>query len=147
MLTKSRLIQLLSMLSLLIGLFVWRTVEISTQENVNISDELSILDESLCDFSVPCEVETEQGSFYLSVDQGEIIPENWFNLTLTSNVDNWQVIEAKTVGKTMPVEKGRSQTRSMLGVCTEDRMVWRFDIVVDIDGQPLQLFYDFVITH
>jgi len=162
MLTKSRLIQLVIMLSLLIGLFIWRTIELSpviekTQEERGQSDKV---EENLCDFSELCVFNSLWGSFSLSVEGGRIVPEQWFHLTLESKVENWQVSSAKIVGKTMfmgkiPIKfsevvsnagKQQSTGKSMLGVCTEDTMLWRLDITVEIDGQPVNLYYDFLIV-
>ncbi|TEW53689.1 hypothetical protein E2R68_11060 [Psychromonas sp. RZ22] len=161
MLTKSRLIQLLIMLSLLIGLFVWRTIDSSITEKVDNSDNklaLNIVD-NVCDFTKPCAFKSVLGTFYLSVDEGEIIPEEWFHLTLKSELNNWQVISAKIIGKSMfmghipvifsPVnEKGiqQSHAKTMVGSCTEDKMLWQLEVVVDLDGQTVNLAYDFLIS-
>lgn len=163
MLTKSRLIQLLTMLSLLISLFIWRTTESVVNEKTDVglnpALELLSLDEKVCDFSKSCIFNSPFGEFTLSVDEGEITPENWFHLTLKSDLKNWKVISAKTIGKTMFMGKipmrfsqvtdidGQFQatTKSMVGVCTTNRMLWRFDIVVEVDGKPINLYYDFLI--
>jgi len=163
MLTKSRLIQLLIMLCLLIGLFLWRTVESLVDKQptatAETSTEMLLLEESVCDFSTNCTFNTPFGAFILSVDEGEITPENWFHLTLKSELKNWKVLSAKTVGKTMfmgkipmrfsqVAEKNGlfiSTTKSMVGVCTTDRMLWRFDIVVEVENTPVNLYYDFLI--
>jgi hypothetical protein len=160
MLTKSRLIQLLIMLILLIGLFVWRTVEQSVNSSVT-GLVIKTNDENMCDFSSPCQFYSALGTFYLSVDEGEIVPEEWFHLTLSSDVTHWQVSEAKLIGKSMfmgkipikfsPIspsqltQKMTGTAKTMVGSCTEDSMVWRFDIVINIDGQNTQLYYDFIM--
>ncbi|TEW52527.1 hypothetical protein [Psychromonas algicola] len=163
MLTKSRLIQLLIMLCLLIGLFIWRTIESMTDKQATTSDETSIealiLDESVCDFSKDCTFNSPFGAFTLSVEEREITPESWFHLTLKSELKNWKVLSAKTIGKTMfmgkiPMQFSQvteiegqfiSTTKSMVGVCTTDRMLWRFDITVEVDNTPVNLYYDFLI--
>lgn len=162
MLTKSRMIQLLSMLSLLIGLFVWRTINPNTTEIIEtqLNDQLTVIDASLCDFKEPCLFKSIYGAFSLTVDEGKITPEEWFNLTLKSDLDNWEVISAKTVGKTMFMGKiplsfsavsginnqQQSTAKTMLGACTENKMVWRFDILLEIEGQPVNLYYDFEVV-
>ena len=149
------------MLSLLIGLFTWRTIEatFNKQEETPVSLDTLILEDSICDFSKECIFSSPLGQFTLSVDEGEITPENWFNLTLESDLKNWKVVSAKTIGKTMfmgkipmrfsqitEVEgKSISRARSMVGVCTTDRMLWRFDIVVEVENTPINLHYDFLI--
>lgn len=163
MLTKGRVIQLLIMLCVLISLFVWRTIGSSPSETEKqpINDDILVVEEPLCDFTQPCIFNTLWGDFSLSVDEGKIMPEQWFHLTLKSQLENWKVISAKTVGKTMfmgkipmrfsPVTENlaryESKTKSMLGACTEDKMIWRFDIVVEVEGQPINLHYDFLIVH
>ena len=163
MLTKSRLIQLFIMLSLLIGLFTWRTIESMLDKQadtlLSTSSNSFMLDDTLCDFSTECIVNSPFGKFTLSVDEGEITPENWFHLTLKSDLKNWKVISAKTIGKTMFMGKipmrfsqvteidgqSFSTTKSMVGVCTTDKMLWRFDIVIEVEGTPVNLHYDFLI--
>jgi len=162
MLTKSRLIQLVIMLSLLIGLFIWRTIELSPaiEKNQEESTQRNTTEQALCDFSEPCVFNSLWGGFSLSVEGGEIVPEQWFHLTLESKVEDWQVSSAKIVGKTMFMGKipinfsevtnseGKQQAtgKSMLGICTEDKMLWRLDIVVEVNGQPVNLYYDFLIV-
>ena len=38
-----------------------------------------------------------------------------------------------------------STAKSMVGACTTDKMLWRFDIVVEVEGTPVNLHYDFLI--
>lgn len=161
MLTKSRLIQLVSMLSLLIGLFVWRTIDLSeTETDKSKIDKQGLeLDETTCDLAQPCVFNSILGNFVLSVDEGKIVPEHWYNLTLKSDAKSWQVKSAKIVGKTMfmgqipikfsPVEKNdgelQSHAKSMIGVCTEDRMLWRLKMIIEVEGKPIDIHYDFLI--
>lgn len=161
MLTKSRLIQLVSMLTLLIGLFVWRTIDLSEAElekSETTAPSLK-LDEAVCDLSQPCLFKSILGDFVLSVDEGEIIPEQWYNLTFKSNVKDWKIMSAKIVGKTMfmgqiPIkfspstENGERQShaKSMIGVCTEDKMLWQLKMLVEVEGKPIDVHYDFLIV-
>lgn len=161
MLTKSRLIQLVSMLTLLIGLFVWRTIDLSEAElekSETTAPSLK-LDEAVCDLSQPCLFKSILGDFVLSVDEGEIIPEQWYNLTFKSNVKDWKIMSAKIVGKTMfmgqiPIkfspstENGvrQSHAKSMIGVCTEDAMLWQLKMLVEVEGKPIDVHYDFLIV-
>lgn len=161
MLTKSRLIQLVSMLTLLIGLFVWRTIDLSEGElekSETTAPSLK-LDEAVCDLSQPCLFKSILGDFVLSVDEGEIIPEQWYNLTFKSNVKDWKIMSAKIVGKTMfmgqiPIkfspstENGERQShaKSMIGVCTEDKMLWQLKMQVEVEGKPIDVHYDFLIV-
>ena len=161
MLTKSRLIQLVSMLTLLIALFVWRTIDSSEVElEKSESNTLSLnLDADVCDLSQPCVFKSILGDFILSVDGGKIIPEQWYNLTVKSDVKNWKVMSAKIVGKTMfmgkiPIkfspdtEGGNRQyhAQSMIGVCTEDKMLWRLKMLIEVEGKPIDVHYDFLIV-
>lgn len=164
MLTKSRLIQIACMLLILVGLFVWRTANFSDANNNVESNTLTKLTDetivdTLCDLSQPCVFHTSIGDFTLSVDGGAIIPEQWFHLNLTSESENWEVTQAKIVGKTMfmgkiPVkflppqkvaDELQSTAVSMLGVCTEDKMIWRLEVVIEANGLPIDLLYDFLI--
>jgi hypothetical protein len=163
MLTKSRLIQIACMLLILVGLFVWRTANFSDSINIE-ADALTHSSaqanaDTLCELSEPCVFHTSIGDFTLAVDGGAIIPEQWFHLNLTSETENWTVTEAKIVGKTMfmgkipvkflPVQKIGTHLQatavSMLGVCTEEQMIWRLDIVIEANGLPVSLHYDFLI--
>ena len=160
MLTKSRLIQLLSMLCLLIGLFVWRTTDLLMNNNDQIGNNEFNIDEGVCDFTGACLFNSPVGAFSLSVDEGEIIPEEWFHLTLKSDLDNWKVVSAKTIGKVMfmgkiPIKftsvseadgQQQAKAKSMLGSCTENKMLWQFNIIVDVDGKLVNLTYDFLIV-
>jgi len=160
MLTKSRLIQLLTMLSLLIGLFVWKTADSFVDNDLNEDNKELDLDAGLCDFSESCVFTTSSGTFTLSVDERRIIAEEWFHLTLESDIKNWKVLSAKTVGRVMfmgkipirfssPIKNGeqyQAKGKSMLGACTENKMYWRFDIVVEVEGKPINLHYDFLIV-
>ena len=158
MLTKSRLIQLFIMFFLLIALFFWRTIEFSNSEIVSSTLNEEVLDETeLCDFSRPCAFNSIKGLFYLSVDEGVMRSESWFNLTLKSELNNWQVSRAKIIGKNMfmgkipmtfsPVVNKQTKAKSMLGSCTRDQMIWRFDIVVDVEGEKVNLYYDFLVSY
>jgi hypothetical protein len=150
------------MLLILVGLFVWRTVDFSNSNYNKDEDTLNnvtVNDDVICDVASSCVFHSSIGDFKLSVDGGVIIPEQWFHLNLTSETESWEVIEAKIVGKTMfmgkiPVKflppkimsNGLQTTAiSMLGVCTEDKMIWRLEIVVLNNGLPVPLHYDFLI--
>lgn len=172
MLTKGRLIQLVIMLVVLVFLFIWRTFDGQAQGQlkdakqvagkfqqtaVQEQQKLPEFSEELCQFKQPCLFKTIYGNFYLSVAEKEIKPEQWINLSLQSPLSDWQVKRAKIVGKSMYMGKipvtfhsksNQQQTaKTMVGACTEKEMIWRFDIVVEVEGQPLNLYYDFAITH
>ena len=40
-----------------------------------------------------------------------------------------------------------TKAKSMLGSCTRERMIWRFDIVVDVEGEEVNLYYDFLVSY
>lgn len=162
MLTKSRLVQLLFMLCLLIVLFVWRTFNVQPHSQVAAIDNPALkLDPNTCDFSLPCSFNSPWGNFYLSIEEGKITPEEWFNVTLESERQDWHVSNAKIVGKNMFMGKipinfspvanvagiRKTQAKTMIGSCTEAAMLWQFDIEIDIKGQIVHLFYDFMIYH
>ena len=162
MLTKSRLIQLVIMLILLVGLFVWRTIDFSDSEldKPDFIDKSTIIDEDVCNLAQSCVFHSILGDFVLSVDEKKIVPEQWYNLTLTSDAKNWKIMSAKVVGKTMfmgqiPIKfspllerDGELQfhAKSMIGVCTEDKMLWRLKILIEVEGKSIDIHYDFLIV-
>lgn len=170
MLTKGRLIQLVIMLAVLVFLFIWRTLDEDLQteslqevdnkqqtELIASQQQLPTEMEDLCQFKQACLFKTLYGNFYLGVDEKSIQPEQWINLTLQSELKDWQVKQAKIVGKSMFMGKipimfkssseNIKKAKTMVGACTEKDMIWRFDIVVEVQGQPLNLYYDFAVAH
>lgn len=157
MLTKSRMLQLLIMLCVLVALVIWRTIDLSVVA-VNeepASSEVLVTDLISCDFMSICVFKSPLGEFKLSVDEGPIKAEQWFNLTLQSDVDNWHVENAKIVGKSMfmgkiPVKFSdvvaqQSRAKTMLAACAKGQMVWQLKINVIVGGLPTQLIYDFTV--
>lgn len=172
MLSKFRLIQLVVMLTVLVFLFIWRTMqesnsieqqpdndlpEVSQPTTIKKVIEQSDPSEPLCDFTKACVFKTIYGEFLLSVKEKQIVPEQWIHLSLQSELKDWRVKQAKTVGKSMfmgkiPIQFSEQNTqmytaKTMVGACTEKEMVWRFDISLEVQGQPIRLYYDFAIVH
>ena len=161
MLSKSRLAQILIMLCILIGLFIYRTLNLSALEAPKkaINKDFAMISSDLCDFTQPCTYQSPLGNFNLSVEGGEITPEQWFHLTLESKAQGWKVNQANIIGKTMFMGKipirfstvnqsghlFQSNAKSMLGACTEDKMLWRIEIQVEANGKIFPLYYDFMI--
>lgn len=157
MLSKAKLIQILCMLVLFIALFSWRTLTARTNnDDVDIvrSEVVTMVEEGVfCDFSRPCTANTPWGTFNLSVEEGKVVPEDWFHVTLQSDAATWHVNQAKILNNTMfmgkipmrfsDVELHQSHARTMIGACTEDTMSWRFEIDVTINEQPMTLKYNF----
>lgn len=157
MLTKSRIVQLLVMLLVLVLLFTWRTMTIETepQNNVNLTSVEPSTGLLECDYFVPCEVVSSQGSFWLSVDNPPIKAEQWINFRLEGNGQKWRVIDAKIVGKEMfmgriPVTftnlgKGIFSAKTLVGACTNPTMIWQLQINVAVNGIEELLLFDFMI--
>ena len=157
MLTKSRVVQLLVMLIVLVSLFTWRTITNETEQQNNI--ELSSVESSTemleCDYFVPCEVVSDQGTFWLSVDNPPIKAEQWINFRLEGNGQEWHVVDANIVGKEMfmgriPVTftnigKGTSTAKSLVGACTTPSMIWQLRINIEVNGINDLLLFDFII--
>lgn len=160
MLKKRNIILLFVALFSITALLLWQSVasSISSQDKVakNASATTKKADVA-CDYLTPCEFTTELGMFWLTVDNPPIKAEQWIALNLHSQVDVWQVQEAKIVGKSMfmgriPVqfkahENGGFSAQTLVGACSSDKMVWQLQISVEIDGKTTMLLYDFVVNH
>ncbi|MFT6925969.1 MAG: hypothetical protein ACJAZP_001563 [Psychromonas sp.] len=157
MLTKSRIVQLLVMMIVLVALFTWRTMTIETKPQTNV-DLISVEPSTgllECDYFVPCEVFGEQGRFWLSVDNPPIKAEQWINFKLKSNAQEWRVNDAKIVGKEMfmgriPVTfsntgKGIFSAKTLVGACTTPTMIWQLQIKVVVNNIEEQLLFDFTV--
>jgi hypothetical protein len=158
MLTKSRLVQLLIMMIVLVGLIIWRTVtnETLSDKKNNLKSDLQIEKMQItCDYEKPCEFNNEQGSFWLSVHKPPIKAEQWNDISITSNVREWQVLDAKLVGKEMfmgriPVDfleeqQGVFSAKVLVGACATEQMVWQLQINIEVNGVKDQLLFDFSV--
>ena len=158
MLTKSRVAQLLIMLIVLVGLIIWRTVtnQPLSDKQINLESELPSEQTQLtCDYTMPCEFNNKQGRFWLSVQEPPIKAEQWNNISLTSNISKWQVLDAKLVGKEMfmgripvgfsEVQQGVFIAKVLVGACTTEHMVWQLQIDVEVNGMKEQLLFDFSV--
>lgn len=157
MLTKSRVVQLLVMLIVLASLFTWRTITTDTEQQNNI--DLTSVESSPglleCDYLAPCEVISDQGRFWLSVDKSPIKAEQWINFKFEGDPQEWHVIDAKIVGKKMfmgriPVTfikegKGIFSAKTMVGACTTATMIWQLQINLVANGVKEQLLFDFMV--
>ncbi|MEL0630634.1 hypothetical protein [Psychromonas aquatilis] len=162
MLSKMRLAQILIMLSLLIGLFIWRTVSVTTSETPKEEENKALVIENsyLCDFVSPCIYGTSLGDFSLSIEGNKIIPEQAFNLILESNQKGWKVNQAKILGKDVFMGKVpvtfssvskvgnvfQATAKSMIGACTDDQLLWRLEVQIESNGKIFPLYYDFTIS-
>jgi hypothetical protein len=156
MLTKGRLTQLLIMLSVLLGLFFWRTFD---NENASLIEPEAQQQENMsmlrCDYQQPCEFLTELGIFKLNIKDLPIKAEEWINFELHVPVQKMQVTEAKIVGKTMfmgkiPVTfkqtaKQLFTAKSLVGACTTAQMVWSLEIMVKSGDNEVRLAFDFMV--
>jgi len=157
MLTKSRVVQLLIMLIVLVSLFMWRTITNDTgqQKDVVLTSAEPATGQLECDYFVPCEVAGSQGSFWLSVDNPPIKAEQWINFKLEGNAEEWRVVDAKIVGKEMfmgriPVTftnlgKGVFSAKTLVGACTTSTMIWQLQINVAVNGTEELLLFDLII--
>ncbi|RBW47533.1 hypothetical protein DS885_02740 [Psychromonas sp. B3M02] len=163
MLTPTRLIQLLIMLSLLIGLFVWRTLsfESSEQSSSEQSNQVSKTDQLVCQLSKPCVLESASGRFILTVEEGEVVPDQPFNISLTSELKNWTVSDAKMVSEKgfegkisvtlVPVESINHsityQAQTMVGACSEKNASITLQITLLIDDKTVPIEYTFLVAN
>jgi len=157
MLTKSRVAQLLVMLIVLVALFTWRTITNETKQQNNV-DSTSVEPSTgvlECDYFIPCEVVSDQGTFWLSVDNPPIKAEQWINFKLEGNGQEWHVVDANIVGKEMfmgriPVTftnigKGIFSAKTLVGACTTPSMVWQLQMNIEVNGIHDLLLFDFSI--
>ena len=157
MLTKSKVVQLVIMLIVLVTLFIWRTMTSDSEQLNNFAststEPVSELFE--CDYVKPCKFVGKQSVFWLSVANPPIKAEQWINFELKSNKKEWRVIDAKIVGKEMfmgripvtftKVEKGIFAAKTLVGACTTPKMVWQLRINVEVNGIKKLLAFDFMI--
>ena len=156
MLTKSRVVQLIVMLTILLGLFFWKTFEKTSDkqdiENVGKEPQISKV---RCDYVEACEYVTDQGTFFLSIENLPIKAEEWIDFELLMPNDNMKVSKAKIVGKDMfmgriPVTFKQSQTnlfnaKTLVGACTTAEMIWSLEITVDIADTQEVITFDFMV--
>ncbi len=156
MLSKSRVVQLLIMLAVLLILFTWKTVqdkEVKKEELEQATEQYL----TVCDFNSECIIDTTQGSFQLLVDDPILHPEQWINFILQSDVQDWKVIDAKTMAKEMfmgriPVkfeadDSGNYSAKTLVGSCSNAQMTWQLTINVESNGVKETLLFDFVVIN
>jgi hypothetical protein len=156
MLTKSRIVQILFMMIVLVGLFFWRTFESQVENKANFEKNIKPqVDLLRCDYKSPCEFITEQGIFLLSIKDIPIQAEEWIDFELSMPIDNSEITKAQIVGKTMfmgriPVRfKNASDrkftARGLVGACTTDEMIWQLQINVVTNNISETLLFDFAV--
>ena len=163
MLTRNRLIQLFIMLALLIGLFIWRTVdfEVNNQDKINLATGDNRAKN--CQLSEPCVYETDFGDFTLIIQEGKVVPEEWYHLTLESQTKNWTIKSAQVISEKgfigkIPVdlvlvstEKSNGITRynakSMVGACSEKNVLLELQVNLLIAGKETSIAYQFFVSN
>jgi len=153
MLTKSRVVQLIFMLSVLLALFFWKTFQ--TEESasaIEAPQTAPLMSELRCDYIEPCEFITEQGTFFLSIKNLPIKPEEWINFELQSPINYTQIKQANIISKSMfmgriPVKFKRTAeklfvAKSLVGACITDEMIWELQVVLE-NGELLT--FDFMV--
>jgi len=155
MLTKSRVVQLLFMLAVLLFLFFWRTFNNDLVEPVQVVQEDSPKINLLrCDYSDVCEFVAEQGRFFLAIKNTPIQAEEWIDFELTTPLKNSEITKAQIVGKTMfmgkiPVRFKKLDEylftgKGIVGGCATDVMVWELQITVVNGDKSDVLLFDFM---
>lgn len=157
MLTKSRVVQLSFMLCVLLALFFWKTFE-TPKNSASAIEDIGVAKVSLlrCDYRDACEFIAEQGTFYLSIKNLPIKPEEWINFELHSLVKNMQVTSAKIISKSMfmgkiPVVFKKSEeqlfvAKGIVGACITDEMIWALQITVENGELTELLSFDFMVV-
>lgn len=156
MLTKSRVVQLLFMLTILVGLFFWKTF--SVQQDAASSDKGEIIapvNILRCNYEKSCEFVTEQGSYLLSIKNMPIQAEQWIDFELNVPIGNVTISKAQITGKTMfmgriPIKFSQSASqqfsaKGIVGSCTADNMIWELQITVAYDDKQQLLTFDFMV--
>ncbi|WP_033298725.1 hypothetical protein [Psychromonas ossibalaenae] len=164
MLSKTRVVQLLVMIVVFMALVTWRTLNAdpsekqpATAEKISAAVENSAQNTAevlRCDYFTPCEFVSEHGSFWLSVDNPPIQAEEWINFNLKSANPDWQVTDAKIVGKDMfmgripvtfnPLKKGLFSAKTLVGSCITE-MIWQLEINIEMNGVKQVLLFDFAV--
>ena len=163
MLTKSRVVQLLFMLVVLLFLFFWKTFNDEQPQTIEVEKSIVQVEQQVlpqsnllrCDYDQACEFITEQGTFLLSINNTPIQPEQWIDFELTMANESSVVSKAKIVGKTMfmgkiPVRFKRSgkqqfMGKGIVGACTVDEMIWELQVSVINGDKTEQLSFDFMV--
>jgi hypothetical protein len=156
MLTKSRVVQLLFMLAVLLTLFFWRTFENDLEKVIEVEQKgLPQVNLLRCDYRQVCEFITEQGTFTLDIKDTPIRAEEWINFELSTPLENSNIMKAQIVSKSMfmgriPVRFKKSGTqifsaKSLVGACTTDQMIWELQITVVNDDKSELLLFDFMV--
>tara|TARA_R110001583_G_scaffold195499_1_gene374345 strand:- start:4869 stop:5345 length:477 start_codon:yes stop_codon:yes gene_type:complete len=156
MLTKSRVVQLLFMMVVLLSLFFWRTFDENTDKEALLAVESESQASLLrCDYSEACEFITEQGEYLLNVKNLPIKAEEWIDFELTMPIAGLKVIKAQIVSKSMfmgriPVtfKKSATQTfstKALVGACTTPEMIWEMEVTVDKEGFEEVITFDFMV--
>ncbi len=153
-----RVLQLLLLLIILVSLFSWRTLMSladKTKQVEVLGEQTSQTSMVRCDYFSPCEYITEQGVFWLKVNNPPIKAEQWIQFGLQSEVEHWQVIEAKIEGKSMfmgriPVtfiaaNDHHYVAKTLVGACTTENMIWQLQILLQVNGQEQWLHFDFMV--
>ncbi len=164
MLSKSRVVQLLVMMAVFMALVTWRTLDTDPADKgaATVKKEpaaeksgQNTTEMLRCDYFTACEFRSEQGSFWLSVDNPPIKAEEWINFKLKSSNPDWQVTDAKIVGKEMfmgripvtfdPLEKGVFSAKTLVGSCITE-MIWQLEINIEMNGLKQVLLFDFAVN-
>lgn len=155
-LNKSRMMQLILVLAVLLALVMWRTFERVQGVSENNWSAASTEELLRCDYFTPCEFSTPQGAFGLTVANPPIKAEQWIDFNLRSELKTWRVIDAQIIGKNMfmgripvffsPSEKGFA-AQTLVGACTSKEMIWQLQITVAVNDVNELLLYDFVVSH
>ena len=156
MLTKSRLVQLLLMMFVLLVLFFWKTFN-NEQNNIqanegDASEEMGIL---RCNYDDACEFVSESGIYSLAIKNLPVKAEEWIDFELNTPTKNVEISKAQIAGKTMfmgriPVKFTKSadkqfSAKSLVGSCTTKHMIWELQITV-LNGEFSELLsFDFVV--
>ncbi|AGH81687.1 hypothetical protein PCNPT3_08745 [Psychromonas sp. CNPT3] len=153
MLTKTRIVQLLLMLVLLIGLVVWQTY---SKEKTLVVQTLKITQIQRCDDVKECQLDANS-EYWIKIDEDPIKAEQWINFTLQHKNKEMQVLSAKIVGKNMYMGEIKLdfkenankdwKAKVILAACTMPMMRWSLQIQVKGEYQPETLMFDFNIQH
>jgi hypothetical protein len=156
MLTKSRLVQLIVMLTILLVLFFWKTFEKDTdKQTVEALAGEALTSQARCDYLDACEYVTKSGTFFLNVEDVPIKAEEWINFELTMPNQNITVTKSQIVGKSMfmgriPVTFKQAQedvyrAKTLVGACTTPEMIWLLEITVEVEGVQEVINFDFMV--
>ncbi len=153
-LDKKRIGQILFVLVVLSGAFIYRTYFMDTSPQKDTQAQADI--GPLCNFKQSCLFETEFGTIQLMTENSQLKPESPVQFLLSLPEQDIKIISAEMRGRDMfmgkipllfePSEPNTYVSDTMIGACITDFMVWRINIKLEKSGKVTEVYFDFGIA-